>query len=263
MQGTRLMIDSQNTTAEYPIAGEISMSVILVSDQAIVIEGVLSILNRSEHRLGNIHTFSRCSDLLGTITDTSHTVIFLDWSADWDLKIISDIAPGTTRPRTILMARSPTPELIYLAQEAGASGVLDTTSSRDEITAFIDDVLKGELSSFRCSMVSAVPKARAIRLTPRQGELVSLLSQGLKNKEIAAYLGLSEGTVKVYLSKLFQKVGAKDRFEIALFGLKNMVHTSASSRERRPSTTVAEHTPIPRLSSLVVAHSNGLERLAV
>jgi hypothetical protein len=48
-----------------------------------------------------------------------------------------------------------------------------------------------------------------------------LLSQGLKNKEIGAALTISEGTVKVYLSRLFQKVGAKDRFELALYGLRN------------------------------------------
>lgn len=35
-------------------------------------------------------------------------------------------------------------------------------------------------------------------------------------------MGLTEGTVKVYLCKLFQKVGAKDRFELALFGLRNL-----------------------------------------
>ena len=52
---------------------------------------------------------------------------------------------------------------------------------------------------------------RAIRLSRREGQLVSLLAQGLKNKEIATCLDITEGTVKVYLSKLFQKVGAKDR----------------------------------------------------
>ena len=51
---------------------------------------------------------------------------------------------------------------------------------------------------------------------------MSLLSQGLKNKEIATALNISEGTVKVYLSRLFQKLGVKDRFELALYGLKNL-----------------------------------------
>src|SRR6185503_15843601 len=61
-----------------------------------------------------------------------------------------------------------------------------------------------------------------VALTQREGQLVSLLSQGLKNKEIAVTLMIGEGTVKVYLSRLFRKVGVKDRFELALFGLKNL-----------------------------------------
>src|SRR6185436_10936144 len=64
--------------------------------------------------------------------------------------------------------------------------------------------------------------ARRVALTNREGQLVSLISHGLKNKEIAAAMMIGDGTVKVYLSRLFQKVGVKDRFELALFGLKNL-----------------------------------------
>jgi DNA-binding CsgD family transcriptional regulator len=60
-------------------------------------------------------------------------------------------------------------------------------------------------------------------LTRREGQLVTLLPQGLKNKELAYALGITEGTVKVYLSKLFKKLGVNDRFELALYALKNVV----------------------------------------
>jgi hypothetical protein len=50
----------------------------------------------------------------------------------------------------------------------------------------------------------------------------------LKNKEIATALTISEGTVKVYLSRLFQKLGVKDRFELALYGLKNLTPGNGS-----------------------------------
>ena len=72
--------------------------------------------------------------------------------------------------------------------------------------------------------------ARSYSLTPRQGQLVALLTQGLKNKEIASKLNISEGTVKVYMSRMFQKLGVKDRLELALYGLKNLTpgsHVSA------------------------------------
>ena len=51
---------------------------------------------------------------------------------------------------------------------------------------------------------------------------MALLAQGLRNKEIAFSLQIGEGTVKVYLSRLFRKLGVSDRFELALYGLKNL-----------------------------------------
>src|SRR5271170_8403815 len=76
---------------------------------------------------------------------------------------------------------------------------------------------------------------RPVSLSKRQSELVGLLTQGLKNKEIAAALGISEGTVKAYLTTLFEKVGAKDRFELALFGMRNLgnVHEAVAERDLR------------------------------
>ena len=71
-------------------------------------------------------------------------------------------------------------------------------------------------------MTLALLTARPINLTRRESRLVKVVSRGLKNKEIATELGISEGTVKVYLSKLFDKVGAKDRFELALFGVRQL-----------------------------------------
>ena len=71
-------------------------------------------------------------------------------------------------------------------------------------------------------MTLALLTARPINLTRRESRLVKVVSRGLKNKEIATELGISEGTVKVYLSKLFEKVGAKDRFELALIGVRQL-----------------------------------------
>ena len=52
----------------------------------------------------------------------------------------------------------------------------------------------------------------------------------MKNREIASSLFLSEGTIKVYLSKLFRKLGVKDRFELALYGLRNMAEGETGNR---------------------------------
>jgi len=60
---------------------------------------------------------------------------------------------------------------------------------------------------------------------------------------------ISEGTVKVYLSRLFQKVGVKDRFELALFGLKNLTtgQLPVGEKGQRPNAGA-----MPGLRSLVL-----------
>jgi len=66
-----------------------------------------------------------------------------------------------------------------------------------------------------------------------------MLARGLKSKEISGELGITEGTVKVYLSHLFQKSGAKDRFELALQGLKNLGMAGISTDQVGPAAAGA------------------------
>jgi two-component system nitrate/nitrite response regulator NarP len=58
--------------------------------------------------------------------------------------------------------------------------------------------------------------SRAPSLTPRERELVELVRQGLRNRDIASQLGVTEGTVKVYLHAIFDKLGVDNRTELAM-----------------------------------------------
>jgi two-component system nitrate/nitrite response regulator NarP len=58
--------------------------------------------------------------------------------------------------------------------------------------------------------------ARAPSLTPRERELIDLVRQGLRNRDIASQLGVTEGTVKVYLHAIFDKLGVDNRTELAM-----------------------------------------------
>ena len=57
-------------------------------------------------------------------------------------------------------------------------------------------------------------------LTTRQREIFDLIVIGLSNKEIARTLGLSVGTVKIHINKLFEKLGVRHRGAVALAGAK-------------------------------------------
>jgi DNA-binding NarL/FixJ family response regulator len=63
-------------------------------------------------------------------------------------------------------------------------------------------------------------RAQRPHLTPREAEVMELVEQGLKNKEIAKTLGIRPGTVKIHLKHIFEKTGVHGRYGLALSGLR-------------------------------------------
>lgn len=79
---------------------------------------------------------------------------------------------------------------------------------------------------YDCRMRARKRKARA-KLTEREKQVVVLVAQGKSNKEIASALRISEGTVKIYLSRsIFPKTGATNRLGVAVWWLKQQAEKS-------------------------------------
>lgn len=194
------------------------VEVTLVSDQAVVAEGLRVMLLESKrpHVFRLVTTMQDAADL---DSPSSDAILLIDVDARFELSPLRDLC-RQRKHRVCLFARSLSPELFYQTREAGVFGMLSTRRTAGEIADAIYAMSEGAM--FFDPLLHEVEISSAIHLTPREGHLIELLTQGLKNKEIAYQLGITEGTVKVYLSKLFQKVGAKDRFELALSGLKNL-----------------------------------------
>jgi two-component system nitrate/nitrite response regulator NarP len=101
----------------------------------------------------------------------------------------------------------------------GVQGVLLDTSTQAEVLECLEAILRGEMW-VPPAIAQAALLSRHCRLSKREGELVNLVALGLSNKEIAYTLGIAVGTVKVYLSRIFDKLGVSDRYELALLVLR-------------------------------------------
>lgn len=195
------------------------VSVLLVSNQAVVAEGLRTMLETSD-KARLTATAPSLMDAIQAVPDGSELVVLLDLDSTWKLNQLRDACrrPGI---RVCLYANSISPEVFFQTREVGLAGIISTRRPASEVTEAVCGIAEGQFYYDPQFTGFGVP-ARAIHLSPREGRLIELLTQGLKNKEIAYLLGITEGTVKVYLSKLYQKVGAKDRFDLALSGLKNL-----------------------------------------
>ena len=126
---------------------------------------------------------------------------------------------GEERPIVLLTAGLDDPQLIA-ADDLEPKGVVLKTSDPALLLECMDQVLEGKTwvdpeivdrTNAARQRVSSLPP-----LTPRERELVELVRQGLRNRDIAARLGVTEGTVKVYLHSIFDKVGVASRTELAI-----------------------------------------------
>jgi DNA-binding NarL/FixJ family response regulator len=161
------------------------------------------------------------TSLMEQITQGVPDLVLMDLTPEITFAVLSEMQHAMQSTKIVLWVNSISTELAFQAMGLGVRGILRKTLATDLQVKCLQKVQAGELW-FEKALTDSFLCARRVALTQREGQLVSLLSQGLKNKEIATTLMISEGTVKVYLSRLFQKVGVKDRFELALFGLKNL-----------------------------------------
>jgi DNA-binding NarL/FixJ family response regulator len=158
-----------------------------------------------------------CPDLLVIDMTSSITLATLD-----RLKIrFGDAA-------IVLWMEEVEPEFAAQAIHLGVRGFLARTLALDQYADCFRTVLGGGLWIPE-ELIIKLRSIRETNLTPRERQLTMLLLQGLKNREIAGKMGITEATVKVYLSHLFDKVGADDRFELALLALKNMTAFHAAA----------------------------------
>jgi len=158
------------------------------------------------------------AELAREVSASKPDVILLsvDGPIDWGLLHTLRREPLS---RVVLWLHEIAPESAFRAKECGVRGILRKILPAEMILKCIRRVAEGELW-FEKTLTDTFLNGRTVRVSRRENQLITLVSQGLKNKEIASVLEISEGTVKVYLSRLFEKVGVRDRFELALLGLK-------------------------------------------
>jgi len=102
--------------------------------------------------------------------------------------------------------------------------VLDKRASPEMFLACVESVAAGGAQAgAQLDGAHGVPQESAhsaVHISPREAELMDLVSEGLSNRQIGERLGLTEGSVKVYFSRLFRKLGVSDRVGLALYSVR-------------------------------------------
>ncbi|MES1257828.1 MAG: response regulator transcription factor [Acidobacteriota bacterium] len=189
-------------------------------------------------RLDQIGSLPRC-----TTTHLILSALILDAPPGQSAALIRELCIAEPALPIIVWERTSGSEPALSALGSGVRGImLDCTTPADAL-ACIQTVVRGGIW-VPASVAQAVVASRPCHLTRRESQLVRLVSQGLSNKDIASALGISVGTVKVYFSRLFDKLEVADRYELAMLGLRQAGTvcrenpTAASADTRAFPTTI-------------------------
>ncbi len=199
--------------------GDGLIRLLLYSDAPVLAAGLRSLLSGNEEfELASV--CANLNELRAAAVRLNPNIVLMDFTSELPAGVLGQIDGPLLRASVVLWVYEIPAEMALHAMSIGVRGILRSTLAPELILRCLSKVHQGELW-FEKALVDEYMDARKAGLTGREVQLIRLLALGLKNKEIASTLSITEGTVKVYLSRLFQKLGVKDRFELALYGMKN------------------------------------------
>ncbi|HET6763065.1 MAG TPA: response regulator transcription factor [Longimicrobiaceae bacterium] len=205
------------------------ISVALIEDNRLVREGLSAMLDRTED-------FSVVAAASGgeaeRLREARPEVILLDvglWDDD-SLRVAETLREHHPDSRVIIMDLLPVHEDIIEFVNAGVSGFILKDATFEDLVSTIRSVAQGEhvlppqMTSTLFSQIAREAMARgrgvaldAVRMTPREREVIDLIADGLSNKEIAGRLGIATHTVKSHVRNVMEKLALHTRLQIAAF----------------------------------------------
>src|SRR6266496_5500734 len=163
---------------------------------------------------------------------------------------VQDILKQAAGLHVVVVTEMPDQELTLELLRRGAHAIVSREIDSELFVDCLRKVATGEawlephamkwvLDAYRTQGTRPQTSRTKGHLTPKEALIVSCVTQGMKNKEIALRVGTTEQVVKNYLRKVYDKLGVADRLELALYCLNNRVVFDA-----KQPTPAAQPTPV-------------------
>lgn len=197
--------------------------VVVCESQPVTAEGLRSLISRSPD-LELLRAVDSLATALNVVQTSGAAVLILDkaFGAQAVLECLAALEQSGSRTAAVVWGISITEAEALRFLQAGAKGVIRKSADLEALLLCLHSVASGA-TWMEQDVLSEHPRRvrdSGPQLTARERQVVELVGQGLKNREIASELGIRPGTVKVHLKHIFEKTGVRGRFGLALSGLK-------------------------------------------
>lgn len=236
------MIESQIRDADMSASGSIfkagrNMKILVVDDHALFRQGLAMLLSELYPDSEILEAATSLAALECAEQNPDIRLVLLDLKLEdgSGIETLEKLSTNLANAAVAIVSASEDSRNIARAYRAGAKGYIVKSSTSDVLRHALPLILAGEtyIPSHAMPLLTgggsggtespAAPNAGVPgvpSLTPRQQEILLLMAQGLQNRDIASTLGMLEGTVKVHVKSILQKLGVNNRTHAVVTGIR-------------------------------------------
>jgi len=191
----------------------------VADDHALFRQGLRSML-RLRPEVAVVVEVERAGDVLPAVERTACDVLLLD--LQMDRSSLSDVPALAVRVRVIVVTATERVDDALAPVRAGARAVVFKRFPIETLMTAIQAVMDGHVwmpPELQAEVTAQLRAPNTTLLTRREREIVRHVALGLRNAEVARRLDITEVTVKTHLNNVFQKLGLRDRVELARYAI--------------------------------------------
>jgi len=235
------MIERQLELAAKPGSGSNvkagkKMKILVVDDHALFRQGLAMLLSELYPDADILEAATSAAALESAEKNPDLKLVLLDLKLEDEngFNTLEKLSSDLANAAVAIVSASEDSKNISRSYKAGAKGYIVKSSTSEVLRHALPLILSGEtyIPSHAMSLLTGgnsggtVPATAdtgvtgAPNLTPRQQEILLLMAQGLQNRDIASSLGMLEGTVKVHVKSILQKLGVNNRTHAVVTGIR-------------------------------------------
>lgn len=200
--------------------------ILVADDHGFIRTGVEAVLRDSRFHI--VAATASGEETLAAIDTHDPEIVLLDIKMPGmsGVQVLERLRTRGDRRRVVILTAELSDTNLLAIMRAGVEGVVSKEGAGDGLVEVLERVAMGERVIApdllqRALDLSLRPEGAGPldRLTPREKRIARLVARGMRNRDIGAELDIGEGTVKVYLHTMYQKLGIENRTELALMAV--------------------------------------------
>jgi two-component system, NarL family, nitrate/nitrite response regulator NarL len=198
------------------------MRILLADDHPMISTAIEALLRGTQFEI--VGMASTGEQALAKIEETKPDILLLDLQmpGGTGMDVLRRVRSDGSRMKIVLLTAAIDDASLVEAKNLRAQGMVLKNSDPAYLLECLDRVGSGgrwidpELTERSKQLNETLADRDIPTLTPRERQLINLVRKGMRNREIADELGVTEGTIKVYMHAIFEKVGVSSRTELAI-----------------------------------------------